>query len=453
MAVSFPPPAPGRYRKLIPVGAVVALALVWIVGVLGLPARGLPAATPQPAGSATQSVVLTLFWLDGCPHCEAERRFLAQLLDDRPALVVEDYELHDEANQARFRQAGERFGFTPQGVPTTIVGDRYWIGFDDTTARQIEAAIAALAGEESPAGKPAESDERGDTIDVPFLGAVDVGNQSLLVATLLIAFVDGVNPCSLWVLSILLGLVLHTGSRRRVLAVGGTFLVVTAALYGLYIAGIYSLLAYAAYVAWIQRGVAVLAGAFGAINIKDYFWYGKGVSLTIAERHKPGLYRHARAVARADRPLLPVLGATAVMAVGVSLIETPCTAGFPVIWTNLLAAHDVGFAGASALFAVYMGVFLLDELAIFAAAVATMRAVKLQERHGRTLKLAGGTVMLALAATMAARPEVLATLTGTVTVFAVAAIAVAAVLVIEALVGARRHAPPSRRHPTRLSRQ
>jgi len=279
---------------------------------------------------------------------------------------------------------------------------------------------------------------------VPLLGDVDVGTQPLVVATLLIAFVDGVNPCSLWVLSILLGLVLHTGSRRRVLAVGLTFLVVTASLYGLYIAGIYTLLAYAAYVTWIQRGVAVLAAGFGAVNVKDYFWYRRGVSLSIAERHKPGLYRHARAIAQPDRPLVPVLGATAAMAVGVSLIETPCTAGFPVIWTNLLAVQDVGLVGAAGLFVLYMAVFLLDELVIFGAAVATMRAVKLQERHGRILKLAGGTLMLALAATMAVRPEVLTSVGGTGAVFGVAGLVVALVLTAERLLGVHRRRTPRR---------
>lgn len=431
-----------RPRAALAVVAVLAAVLMLVPSAQGTP--GVPSVARPAAG--VEPVVLVLFWLEGCPHCAAEKRFLQGLADRHPRLVVDSYELHDASSQERFRAAGEALGFEPQSVPVTVLGDRYWIGFDDTTARQIEAAVgAAEAGEAtSPEGKPAADEPGGNTIDVPLLGDVDVGTQPLLLATVLIAFVDGVNPCSLWVLSILLGLVLHTGSRRRVLAVGLTFLAVTSALYGLYIAGIYSLLAYAAYITWIQRGVAVLAAGFGAVNIKDYFWYRRGPSLTIADKHKPGLYRHARAIAQPERRLLPLLGATAAMAVGVSLIETPCTLGFPVIWTNLLSAHDVGIVTAAALFTLYMVVFLLDEVAIFAAAVLTMRAIKLQERQGRLLKLAGGTVMLALAATMAVRPETLTTVTGTATVFAAAGGVIAAVLVTEHLVelqGQRRNLP------------
>jgi hypothetical protein len=89
----------------------------------------------------------------------------------------------------------------------------------------------------------------------------------------------------------------------------------------------------------------------------------------------------------------------------VSLLGAPCTAGFPVIWTGLLAAHDVAAAQAVGLFALYMVPFLIDELIVFGMVVFTMRATKLQEKHGRVLKLVAGTTMLALAGTVLVRPE------------------------------------------------
>jgi hypothetical protein len=57
------------------------------------------------------------------------------------------------------------------------------------------------------------------------------------------------------------------------------------------------------------------------------------------------------------------------------------------------------------LFLVYMLPFLVDELIVFGIAVVTLRATKMQERHGRLLKLVAGTTMLALAGTMLVRPE------------------------------------------------
>jgi hypothetical protein len=59
------------------------------------------------------------------------------------------------------------------------------------------------------------------TLQVPFLGEIDLGAQSLVVSTALIALIDGFNPCSLWVLSVLLTLTLnHSSSRKKVLIIG-----------------------------------------------------------------------------------------------------------------------------------------------------------------------------------------------------------------------------------------
>lgn len=408
-----------------------------------------PAAQPSPTAATDSGVEVTLFHLDSCPHCHAARAFLAELQTRYPALSVDAYEVSDPAARRQFEAASERHGFEPAGVPTILLDDQVWIGFDATTADALEEAVAAAA-EPSPGARvntpdaPVDSPDPGPSpptesagaaddavVDVPVLGTVDLGARSLVTATAVIGFLDGFNPCSLWVLSLLLALVLHTGSRRRVVAVGSVFLVVTTALYGVYIAGFFTVLGYASSLGPIRVGVAVLAGVFGLLNIKDFFAFRRGPSLTISDRHKPRLLQRMRAVSRRDRPLPAVLAATAALAVGVSLLETPCTAGFPLLWSNLLAERGVGLTAGSALFALYMVVFLLDELAVFGAAVVTMRAAKLQERHGRALKLVGGVVMLALAGVMLAAPDVLDSVAGMVAVFAGAAVVTGAVLAVQ----------------------
>jgi hypothetical protein len=246
------------------------------------------------------------------------------------------------------------------------------------------------------------------------------------VSSLVIAFVDGVNPCSLWVLSILLALVLHSGSRRRVALVGASFLVVTTGLYGLYMVGAYSLLSYASYLSWIERAVAAVVAVFALVNLRDYF-RAEPPTLAIPASAKPGLYRRARTLISPDRSALAVVAGTAVLAAGVSLVETPCSAALPLLWTDLLAGHDATTLAAVGLFAIYMAIFLADELALFAAVVLTMRATRLQERHGRVLRLVTGSLMLCLAAVMILDPTMLENIPGTVGVLA-ATLVVTAIL-------------------------
>ncbi|HEX6249445.1 MAG TPA: hypothetical protein VFZ64_16365 [Nocardioidaceae bacterium] len=375
-------------------------------GTTGAPATVLSAATVAPTaptpssdGETGATVELVLFWGDGCPHCEAERAWLETARAKYPQLEVTEHEVwHDADNLALLQETADRLGFEPSGVPTTVIGERYWVGWSETVQAEIEGIL-----DESGAVGAASSGSRG-AVDVPLVGEVDVGADSLVLSTLVIGFVDGVNPCSLWVVSVLLAIVVRTGSRRRVLAIGTTFLLVTAAMYALYMVGIYSAMNVVSHLGAVQVVVALVAGTLGVVSVKDYFAFKKGLSFTIRDSSKPGIYRRMRSAA-GEHALLPALGATAVLAVGVSLLETPCTAGFPVLWTGLLAESGVGTAEAALLFVLYMVPFLLDELLVFGVAVITLRTTKMQERHGRLLKLVAGTTMLALAVTVLVRPE------------------------------------------------
>jgi len=375
------------------------------------PGRGQSGTTEPVAGQVT---VYFYYGID-CQHCADERPLLDGLRAAYPGLVVEEFEVwRSGENLDRLRQHAAELGFTASSTPVTIIGDRHWVGFDSAMGRQIQAAVDAAMGGQA----FGSSDEA--IVDVPFVGEVDVAHSSLLVSALIIGFIDGVNPCSLWVLSVLLAIVLHSGSRGRVISVGVTFLVVTTAMYALYMAGMYSALDYIGELKWIRVGVALVALVFGSIHLKDYFWFKQGPSLSIDDTQKPGLYKRMRAVGDMDRSIPAVLAGTVALAVGVSLLETPCTAGLPLLWTNLLASQGVGLAGAIPLFGAYMFVFLLDELAIFIAAVITLRAAKVQEEHGRILKLLSGSVMVSLAVAMVLRPTLLESVTGTVWVFGLA---------------------------------
>ena len=163
-----------------------------------------------------------------------------------------------------------------------------------------------------------------------------------------------------------------------------------------------------------------MAVVLGLLQLKDGFGITAGPSLGVSEHARPAMYQRMRGSAVGDRPFTALLGATAALAVGVSLLETPCTLGLPILWTNLLAENDVAFAGAAVLFVVYLSVFLLDELIVFVTVVATMRALKVQEHHGRALKVVSGMLMITLAAVMLARPDAMESIGGTLAVFAIA---------------------------------
>jgi thiol-disulfide isomerase/thioredoxin len=399
----------------------------------------LPGVTAQ-AASEEQKVVIYFFWGDGCPHCASEKPFLEALAKKNSNIEVRAYEVwNSQPNQEKFIKMAALYGFDPQAVPTTFVGDRHWVGYNDAIRQQIESTVnnclkngcpdkglgLIVPGASPPPANPNPApieplDPNTRTIEVPLFGTINLENQSLLVSTLLISFVDGVNPCSIWVLTMLMALTVHTGSRRKIFVVGFVFLSITAAVYAIFIVGLFSIFTVVSFVGWVQVVVALIALVFGLINIKDYFWYKEGVSLTISEKAKPGLFEKMRRVVSASNSLPALIGATVVLAGGVSLVEFSCTAGFPVLWTNLLTSQKVEPLTFGLLLLVYMLIYQLDELVIFFTVVFTLRASRLEEKQGRILKLVGGTLMVALAAVMVVNPTLMNSLANSLLVFAAA---------------------------------
>ena len=406
------------------------LLLVWLPLVGLAQNQAIPERFPVP---------VYFFWGDGCPHCATQKVFLEQLKRDHPNVVVYDFEVYyvDE-NRPLMTAMAAAFGRPVTGVPMTFIGDEVWVGYSDAMGRQMRAAVERyetyaapdpvdrVAPElrdqlAPPPPSPSPPQDGGELLlDVPLVGSVDVAHQALWLSTTLIAFVDGFNPCSLWVLALLLAVVVNTRSRRRVLLVGFTFLLVTALTYGLFIVGLFSIFSYIAFLTWIRVLVASLALGFALINIKDYFAYKRGISLSIDDAQKPGIYKRIRGIMRAEASLPATLSATAGMALGITLVELPCTAGLPVLWTTLLTDAGVGVGGFALLLALYILVYLSIELVIFGAVVVTMRASRLEEREGRILKLVGGAVMLALALVLLFWPTLLESIGGTLAVFGVA---------------------------------
>jgi glutaredoxin len=401
------------------------------------------AQTPVPA----KPVYIYLFWGDGCPHCAAAKPFLNGLTEHYPNVELRSYEVWTvPENQELFKKMNAAYGFEPHGVPTIFIGGQYWEGYSDQIGQEIESAVKAciatgckdsgvgiipgIVANDEPEKQPSTASPASDILDVPLLGSVHLASQSLWVSTALISFVDGVNPCSIWVLTMLLAITLHTGSRKKVLIIGLIFLTVTAGVYALFIAGLFTVFTVVSFLGWIQIVVALGALFFGLVNIIYYFWYKEGISFTISDDKKPGIYQRMRKLVDASQSFLGLAGATVVLAAGVSLVEFSCTAGFAVLWTNLLVSLKVSGLTYVLLLLLYLLIYQIDEMVIFFTAVYSLKASKLEEKHGRILKLIGGMLMLTLASVMLINPALMNSLSSSLLIFGATLLATLLVLLV-----------------------
>lgn len=390
---------------------------------------------PLSMAGEGKSLHMLVFHSDTCPHCEAQKPFIENLDKGHETLSIQLLEVR--TSHELFTEVASAHGVRADSIPAVFVGGRAWFGDSALTRHQIASYVEqCLERGDCPDSRDTEQAFETETaaqetapLTLPFIGTLDLMVQPVTLSTALIAFIDGFNPCSLWVLTILLALVIHSGSRKRILIVGLTFLTVTASIYGMFIFGVFGALNLMLTAAWTYWVVAAMALVFAVVNIKDYFWFQRGISFTIDDRHKPGIYRRIRGLLKEGRSTPALVGATALMAAGIAIIELPCTAGFPVVWGSIVASHNIDWMFFAFLLGLYLLIYLAIELAIFLIALTTLRVDRFEERHGRILKLIGGIIMLALAGVLLLAPELMHDIRGALGVFMVA-IAVTVVILI-----------------------
>jgi hypothetical protein len=240
-------------------------------------------------------------------------------------------------------------------------------------------------------------------VRVPVLGPLDPGRLGLPIFTIALGLVDGFNPCAMWALLLILAILLRLHDRRRMLLIGGTFIAVGGMLYFLFLAAWLELFLLVGFSRALQVGLGLVALAVGALNLKDFVALGRGPSLAIPERAKPGIYARVRRVLAA--PTLPLaLAAVAALSAVVNLVELLCTAGLPAVYTHVLGSYDLTRPVYYGYLLLYVVAYVLDDSLVLALATVTLTGGRLQERAGRWLKLVSGLVMAGLGVVLLLRP-------------------------------------------------
>jgi hypothetical protein len=278
-------------------------------------------------------------------------------------------------------------------------------------------------------------------IDVPGWGEVEAEAVSLPALTAWLAALDSVNPCAFFVLTILLSLMLRTGSRKRMLLVGGVFVFFSALVYFLFMAAWLNLFFLIGHLRWITVAAGILAVVVGLINIKDYFWFKAGVTLSLSESAKEKLFRRMNVLMK-QAGVLPLLGGTAALAFAANLYELLCTSGLPMVYTRVLTMRQLSPAGYYGYLALYNLIYVAPLALIVLVFALTLSARKLTEYQGRVLKLLSGLMMLALGVLLIAAPNVLNSLIGAAGTV-LGSIAITALIVVGERVLRRRRPPAS----------
>lgn len=381
--------------------------IFFLFGALGIIFAGSLGAHAQ----TTQTVSVYLFYGEGCPHCAKEMAFLNNIRDQYPEVDFRAFEVwYHEANARLMQNVAQRLGANVNGVPFTVIGDWYTVGYlDDATSgaaiqKQLDQALAQGSHQDSPAPSPPQEGVGVEQVSLPLIGSVNVTGLSLPTLTAVFGLADGFNPCAMWTLLFLLGLLLEMKSRARMWMLGGAFIIASGALYFIAMAAWLNVLIFLEFLTWIRILIALVALGAGVWSLQQYFTKPSAVCAVEESGKKQKTFEKLKAITKKDSFWL-ALGGIVLLAFAVNIVEMMCSIGLPAVYTQVLALSNLSSWQYYGYLALYILFYMLDDIIVFLAAMITFRITTLSGKYSRFSRLIGGVLMLLIGLLLIFKPS------------------------------------------------
>ena len=412
---------PNQYlQTIIPIITLIILTSL-------LTSTNLKAASSAKSQVSNQ-VTLSYFWSRYCPHCEDAKPLINNLPKLYPWLTVHSYDLVDSRiNQKHYLLMAQQLQQPANSVPAFIFCGQMIVGYDhaETTGQELKEKLLACHQQQS-------TPEVQENFNIPGLGNIHYQDFSLPVFTLIIAALDAFNPCAFFILLFLLSLMVHHRSRARMLVIGCTFVVCSGVMYFLFMSAWLNLFLITEELIIITSAAGLIAISFGLINIKDYFFFKRGISLSLSDTNRSRLFTRIRALTQSGN-WVTMISATIILAIAANSYELICTAGLPMVYTRVLTLNELNSTQYYLYLALYNIVYIIPLLAIVIIFTLTMGQRKLSAEGGRLLKLLSGSMMFGLGIILLLKPEWLSNMLVSVGVITGAVMLTALVAIIQKL--------------------
>ena len=364
-----------------------------------------------------KNVDVYLFHSNSCPHCAEERKYLNEIKDDL-GIDVYYYEVSEDASITD--KVRNKLNIDNSYVPLTIIGSDYVIGFGENTKEELEDMINSYRNTdycsvvkeilndgdiqkciEKNDGVYEEKDEK----RIPIIGKVNIKEVSLPLVSIVIGLVDGFNPCAMWVLIFLISMLFNMKNRKKMWILGLTFIFFSALVY-LFFMMAWLNFATTIISTWFKYIIALVAVIGSFINIRSYFNERKkdaGCQVTSSKKRKKIMIKIQKIVNEKSF-LLALLGIMA-LAFSINLIELACSAGLPVLFTQILAINNLSTFEYGIYIFLYLLFFIIDDLIIFIIAMVTLKITGISNKYTKYSHLIGGIIMLIIGLLMAFKTD------------------------------------------------
>lgn len=389
-----------------------------------------------PIKVQAQEVNLYLFYGEECPHCESEIEYLEDYLSDKDNVKLYKYEVwHNKDNVTKMNLAGEALEREIDGsVPFLVIGNNSLVGYNkEYTQGEIRKYISCYTSNEyrdvvgeklglvevdtskkvllnCPEVKNKENKtvpkKKSEEKTVPILGEINAKTVSLPLLAVVMGFVDGFNPCAMWILIFLITMLIGMKNRRKMWALGLTFLLTSAIVYMLFMVSWLNVAIFVNKIVFIRILIAMVAIIFGGYNLYSFFKNkDEDVGCEVVDKpYRNKIIKRIKNITTNKKFILSLLGIV-VLAASVNIIELMCSLGLPLVFTQVLSLNDLTTLQYFGMILIYIFFFLLDDLIIFFIAMKTLKIAAISNKYTRYSHLIGGIIMFILGLLMIIKPE------------------------------------------------
>ena len=353
----------------------------------------------EVVGVETESdkINLYLFRGEGCPHCKKEKEWLKTIEKKYgDYLNIYEYEVwYNKENQEKYVKATEVLEFNTNSIPFTIIGDKKFVGFSDTIKSSIEDTIKYYIGDEINKNHK----------NLPILGDIDVKDASLPLIAIILGFIDGFNPCAMWILLFLINLFINFKDKKKGWILGFAFLIVSALVYFLSMLGINMIINIIA-INWIKKALAIFILGAGLLNLRKYIKTRKESAgcTVVNDTKRRKIITRMKKIMNSKNFLFALIGII-LLAISVNLIELTCSLGFPVIFTEILSINEIKGIMRIIYLLIYIFFYMIDDLFVFTVSMFTLEATGITNKYNKLCTLVSSIIMISMGTLLLIKPE------------------------------------------------
>ena len=377
-----------------------------------------------PSAKAQDKYNLYLFYGDGCPHCKEEEEFFDDYLKNEPDVNLVKYEVwHSKDNQKLWIKVQDRLNNHSNGVPYLIIGDRVVVGYNVSTSDTIKEYVKKYKSSKNPydiinvlESKEKEkekeelisTDEEVDEVTVPILGKIKASEVSLPLLSVVLGFVDGFNPCAMWILLFLITMLLNTKDRKKMWILGLTFIITSGLVYLLFMLTWLNLAMFISKISLIRVLIAFVSFIVGFINLKKFYDSTKKDDgcYVVDKKNRKEIMNRIMNIMK-EKSFLLAIGGIILLAASVNIIELMCSIGLPLLFTQILAMNNLSTGSYALYMFIYIFFFLIDDIIVFIIAMTTLKVTGISTKYNKYSHLFAGIIIILIGLLLLIKPSIL----------------------------------------------